>query len=72
MLVVFILKGRPSNQLIQNLSLQATLRISWQAPGGILGPGSHKSVIMIYFTMVDIAVVAVAVIVVNVTVVEVG
>ena len=57
MLVVFILKGRPSNQLIQNMSLQATLRIGWQAPGGIVGHGSHKSVIMIYLIMVDIAVV---------------
>ena len=44
----FILKGRPSNQLLQNLSrntcfcrLQANLKIGWQAPGRILEPGSQ-------------------------------
>ena len=41
-----ILKGRPSNQRIWNLSrstlfcrLRANMKIGWQAPGGILGPG---------------------------------
>ena len=47
-IVVLILKGRPSNQLIKTLSqyvrfrrLWATLNFGWQAPGGILEPGTQ-------------------------------
>ena len=49
-IVVLILKGRPSNQLIKTLSqyarfrrLRATLNFGWQAPGGILEPGCSLS-----------------------------